>query len=773
MSKQKSLSGKIVRLISVLLIAQILVLSVFNSVQAYRTHKKMVFSALSKEVSSQKKTIDAFFKEITHDLSLINHQLSSLSFKEDMNDDSSILVDDVLKSNSYKSLFEFDESLGVWKSLSTSDLSIAKKGMLNISSIKGVNRLNFGEVFSDGKSLNQFVYLKNEYNKGIALELDLTELLSELTASIEDYGNTTDVLLFQTLKNEHVSFFVSSNPELYNVKLDEFFIIDSDLFGKETLGQTILQNKSKQDVILSWIAVPNLNWHLFFKVNQLEVFTPVLKQIFTTITLSLIGLVVLILITFIYTKRITKPIVKLAEVLKEMAKGNSFDFHLDYVKEDEVGQMVKSASELYTSQLNLIEFSKSIAAGSFNQDNSLKGELGEALLLMSENLKVSREEDQRRDWINSGMASFASVLRNTDQTDTQFFYNTIVSSVVKYVGLNQGTLYLLKFDSESPDSWYLEQAATYAYDRIKTQTKRFNYGEGVISEAVLQKELIYLTEVPQNYVSITSGLGEVTPDVIVLVPLNYKDEIVGVLEVAGFKAVESFKKEYLRQVAESFASVIIANQVKIRTNQLLEEANRQTEQLKQQEEEMQQTMEEMQVNQEKLLANEEENQDLLEKLKNKEKEMEKKWMVHESELNTVMESIMSDLTAAQNTDKENKVIANYYQQAFERLDILFLVFEEGTPLTPKFATVNSEKIIGYAPEILTSEGFNYSELLTAEQEVLDKRVAFLEATIEGELETHYTLGLTDGAQIAIQETLYMIPGGRRKKALVIAKINRV
>lgn len=774
MLKRKSLSSKLVRLVALLLIVQIVILSVVNSFQSYNSHKELVLSRLEKEVQNQKKTITVFYNEITQDLSLLSQQFKSLSFEEENRDLVEKLGNDLLNYPRYKSIFEYDKRAGEWKPLLDKNFSVAKQGMLDLSSIRGINRLNYGEVYQGSQGLRQLIYIKNEYNKGIAIELDLSSLLTELNQNVSDLGNTAEVILFQYKDQKQVSFYNSAQPSVFNLSLTDFFKNFEKNGELNSSRIKILKTAENKDVITGWEELYGLDWLVLIEVNQLEAFMPVFEQIFTTILLSVIGLLILILITYFYTRRITKPLAKLASVLKEMEKGDNFNFKLNYSANDEVGQMVQSVTSLYNSQLNLIDFAKHIADGDFTQDKSIQGELGQALISMSDNLRKSKEEDQRRDWVNSGMANFGTILRNTDQSDTQLFYNTIISTVVKYVGLNQGTLYLLgKEEGDNENEWYLDQVATYAYDRIKSNTKRYKKGEGIISEAVLQEELIHLTEIPQNYVSITSGLGETTPDVIVIVPLKYKDDIVGVIEVAGFNDIEDYKKEYLSQVAESIASVIIASQVKERTNQLLKEANIQTKQLKEQEEQMQQTLEEMQVNQEKLLANEEENQILLDKLKNKEKEMEKKWMVHESELNSVMEGIMNDLTEAQAIDKQNKVIANYYQLAFERLDTLILIFEEEQPSTPKFATVNSETIIGYDAKVLTEEGFDYRTKLAGDEEALAKRNSFVEATMEGELVTEYMVKTDDGKEIPVTETLYMIPGKRRKKAIVIAKINRL
>ncbi len=234
---------------------------------------------------------------------------------------------------------------------------------------------------------------------------------------------------------------------------------------------------------------------------------------------------------------------------------------------------------------------------------------------LHENLKKveqAQEEDRRRNWAAEGVTRMSEILRSGKSS--QEIFDQSISLIVNYVKANQGGLFVVEKD-EAEEATIIRLKSCYAYSKKKFLEKEILPGQGLLGQVYMEGEYINMTTIPQNYVKITSGLGESTPPALLIIPLKVNDVTEGLLEIASFHKFEKHEIELIQKLGENLASYIQTNRINERTRHLLSEAQQQAEELKAQEEEMHQNMEELAATQEEMYRKEKEYQRIIEELK--------------------------------------------------------------------------------------------------------------------------------------------------------------
>ena len=256
-----------------------------------------------------------------------------------------------------------------------------------------------------------------------------------------------------------------------------------------------------------------------------------------------------------------------------------------------------------TQQISLIEtnqkFAESISQGNLKAEypSTQPDRLGESLLTMRTSLVEASSREEKERFSTAGLANIGEILR-AHVDDLQTLCDEVLTEIVKYTKSNQGSIFTV--EEGDTENEYLKLMSARAWDRKKFLEKRVEMGQGLLGQAAVEKSTIYMTDVPENYIIITSGLGQANPRSIIIVPLKNEERVIGVLELASFRKFESFEIEFLEKVGESIASTILNSRNNERNKELLEQSSMMTEQMKAQEEEMRQNMEEMQATQEEM-----------------------------------------------------------------------------------------------------------------------------------------------------------------------------
>ncbi len=362
-------------------------------------------------------------------------------------------------------------------------------------------------------------------------------------------------------------------------------------------------------------------WSLMLKAPTNIIMAEARKGVFISLIVGLIGLALMMFIVWLISTSVTRPIKSATRVLQKLAKGNLDDIKaLEINSNDELQDMSDSLNTLMSGLQHTAEFARNIGEGKLETEYKLLSEndtLGHALLDMQNSLKNARldqqkrnEEEERQNWITEGIAKFGDILRKNSDNLKQLSFN-IMKNLVDYIEASQGCIYV-RTDDEEEEKYQL--TAAIAYDRRKLLKDVVEPGDGLVGRVVHEKLTIHMTDVPDDYVYITSGLGEANPKSILIVPLILNDEVYGALELVSFKIFEKYHIEFVEQIAESIASTVSSVKVTERTNRLLKESQHQREELSSQEEEMRQNLEELKATEEEAARREGEMNALIEAL---------------------------------------------------------------------------------------------------------------------------------------------------------------
>lgn len=341
------------------------------------------------------------------------------------------------------------------------------------------------------------------------------------------------------------------------------------------------------------------------------------------LSLMLIGLALLAITTNAIAKMLSAPIVKTSQELDLISEGRLNETtKINIRSNDEIGVMVDGLNNLTDNLKHLASFAHEIGTGNLDADISAKGEndiLGKSLVEMKQNLIAAKyaeeerkDEDAIRNWKVEGNARIHEVIRR-ENTCIKQLCDAVFREIITYSKAIQGGLFVVNDDQQ--EGRYVELVSCIAYSRQKMMTKRMELDEGIIGRCIYEKAPIILSEIPQDYLFITSGLGDRRPDFLVVVPMLNNEDVVGVIEVASFDCMPQHVLEYIEKAAESLASAIANVRINERTHKLLEQSRQYAEEMSAQEEEIRQNMEEMQASQEEVERKNQEYENIISQLR--------------------------------------------------------------------------------------------------------------------------------------------------------------
>ncbi len=335
-------------------------------------------------------------------------------------------------------------------------------------------------------------------------------------------------------------------------------------------------------------------WSLGVTVPYDDMIKTAYRNLYFSIIALVLGLIIITIITWNIAHSISVPLSQTADTIGKLAQGDISSHHkVELKRSDEIGYINKTLNSLIEGLENNLNFAVEIGEGNLSYDFTPIGDkdvLGNALLEMRKSLKqaevedkIRKAEDLKLNWATQGFAKFGELLRENTDNLTEFSYN-IISNLVKYLDANQGGLFLI--NNVDKNNVFIELSASYAYNRRKYIDKKINLGVGLVGRCIDERETIYMTDFPSNYLNISSGLGESQPKSLLLVPIIFNTQVFGVIEIASLHEMKRHEIEFVERIGESMGSTISNVKTNENTAILLEEANIESERLIAQDEQL-------------------------------------------------------------------------------------------------------------------------------------------------------------------------------------------
>jgi PAS domain S-box-containing protein len=390
------------------------------------------------------------------------------------------------------------------------------------------------------------------------------------------------------------------------------------LEGKGESGLTI--DDRNEEVLTAWRKVPATGWALVAKINQKEITgqRAELSTIYWGAGLA-IALTAVAFAMF-FARSLTEPLNNTRTILDMVARGELPEKSAEE-RSDEFGLMTQKVDQLVQTLKSSADFAKKVGEGKFEtsfQPASENDTLGLALLNMRANLVENERRDTERNWIVRGVAQIGEILRMHDTLEAMG--EEVVQVIIEKIGAVQGAFYVV---NDEGGERLIELRSSYAYNRKKYLKKSFRFAEGLVGQAAIEQDTVMRTEIPDDYVTLTSGLlGEQKPGCILIVPLITNEDVFGVLEFAGIQRFNPSQVKFVQELSVILARTIFNIKVNERTRRLLAESQAMSNELKEKQEVLRQNAEEMQATQEELQRTNQRLEDQIEEVNRTQKRLQ-------------------------------------------------------------------------------------------------------------------------------------------------------
>jgi methyl-accepting chemotaxis protein len=233
---------------------------------------------------------------------------------------------------------------------------------------------------------------------------------------------------------------------------------------------------------------------------------------------------------------------------------------------DEAGSVVGSIEYLVdiSDEQTTVKVAEKISEGDYSvtvKERSEKDTLSIALNRMTKTLREVTEENEKQDWFKTGQTELNDRMRG--EKDIPTLCRDIISFLARYLNAQVGTIYV------RGDDHNLTLAGSYALKKRGNRHKDVKFGEGLIGQAAVDRKSRILSELPDDYIEISSGLAEMVPRNILVIPVQYEGQVNGVIELGSLNEFSDRQLGFLNQVSEHIGIGVNSAQSRQKMHEML------------------------------------------------------------------------------------------------------------------------------------------------------------------------------------------------------------
>jgi len=266
---------------------------------------------------------------------------------------------------------------------------------------------------------------------------------------------------------------------------------------------------------------------------------------------------------------------------------------------DEINEIVSSFKQLQKGIERTIAQANTIAAGVYDREVQLLSErdpLGLALSDMTESLREAEIKNIAQDWLKTGQMKLNDKMRG--EQELVDLSKNILAFLVDYLPTEMALFYLVELDERRMS--FLKLTASHHYTRRKNLDNRFYFGEGLVGQAALEEQIIFVTDDADEFMNFGSKGKNIAVHNIVAVPFSYENKVKGVIKLGSVDKLTKTQLEFLDLVMINIGIAVNTAESREKMRALLDKTQMQSQELRIQKEELQTQAEELQAQAEEL-----------------------------------------------------------------------------------------------------------------------------------------------------------------------------